>query len=118
MHAGFQVQFPAIILRSFGKRAGDFQIPQGQIVLGIVGGKMLLHQALGLVKFAFVHQLPGLFQRLGAAGNSGLMGRTGPEGIFVQGKSLVFRVSEHHRADSAVADGQRFRPEVGGFFVP
>src|SRR5262245_34947772 len=41
-----------------------------------------------------------------------------PHGRFVELNALVRSTAEHHRAEAAVADGQRFDPFVRGAIVP
>ena len=41
-----------------------------------------------------------------------------PDGDIIELEPLVLRLTENHRAQAPVADGQGFDPIIGGFVIP
>ncbi|OPZ95234.1 MAG: hypothetical protein BWY72_02207 [Bacteroidetes bacterium ADurb.Bin416] len=123
LHAGYSrtdIQ-AAFVISVFGV-GGEIQIEVAHALIGhtVIGLRhdFCRSQVLSFLVLALKHQASDFGQGLQGIGTGIVVGRSGPNGFFVELNAIGHRSGKNHGAHTAVADGQGCIPVGGGLIIP
>ena len=117
---GIEIEAPAIAER--GRQAVKIEKDVAGGAIGHFGDRFGHHGSIDQVgrflELFVVDQGPDPGQVIGATGIVGVVGRSGPQGVFVELQAFLGDAAENHGAQAAIADGQGFDPRTRRLGVP
>ena len=117
---GIEIQVPAIISHRIGFGEIQEQITHRLVrhLAARLGDHLLVHEVVGLTILARKDQAASLRQGGQRFGVIRIVRAAAPKRIFIELQDFLADAPEDHRAQPAVADGQRFGPGFRGLPIP